>query len=65
MAAKSDEDLLNLDELLSVTNSVGGDILDADRAKNFSSFPLSSSLHGSDSAMVLYNFVSLVTCTVL
>ncbi|CAB3988597.1 vacuolar sorting-associated 8 homolog [Paramuricea clavata] len=51
MAGKSEEDLLNLDGLLSVTNSLGSDILGSDGANKSSSFPFSSK-YGSNSAMV-------------
>ncbi|XP_028409020.1 vacuolar protein sorting-associated protein 8 homolog [Dendronephthya gigantea] len=45
------EDLLNLDGLLSVTNSLGSSILDSDTSNRSSSFQLSSK-HDSSSAMV-------------
>jgi hypothetical protein len=60
MAGKSEEDLLNLDGLLSVTNSLGSDILGSDGANKSSSFPFSSK-YGSNFALVLYNFVFIVS----
>ena len=51
MAAKNEEDLSGLDGLLSVTNTLTGDILDADDANKSKSFSALSK-NDSSSAMV-------------
>ena len=58
MAEKSEEDLLNLDGLLSVSNTLGNGIFDSNDANQSSSFALSSK-YVSESAMVRYNSLSV------
>ena len=54
MAEKSEEDLLNLDGLLSVSNTLGSDLFYVNDASQSSPFAVSSK-YVSNSAMVWYN----------